>query len=970
MPSSKRQRGLASTPSSNRFKARRQRGRGGNAASRSQLSHSIDFTPPSAPPPSLPHSNGRSSQQADSPSHELSVDEGLDQVIMAVDMKERETVGCCYYVAQEEKLYLLEDVKAGGMEIIETLKLDVSPTVVLASTRVDQTLENDNHSIDHEGNGAESDAQFRLPYQVDVRPGQEFGYEVAKNKLASIGLGSANSRGVKFYVPGDTFDETEYRENSGFTTHQGKVLHLSGYIDIENRVSVGCAGAVLTHLQRKRAANYLPGDRPSELSFGIKSIEMLSLKGTMFVNADTLASLQVLQSESHPSAFNQGPGKTSSGSKESLSVYGLFHHFARTPQGKARLRQYFLRPSVDVGIINERQDFIGVFVRPDNAPSLEKLTKSLKSIKNLRPVMIHLHKGVSTGNAKYGGFKSGVWATLLAFAFHAMDIHETLREVIGAASLNLRSRALQKLDPIQLHRVGKAIHDKVDLDSSIEQHRTVVNPGVDAELDRMKETYAGMDSLLDEVAVNIASTIPEEVGIDINVIYFPQLGFSIAVPLDESGRATYDGGDEGWDQVFTTENRAYFKDFRMREMDEKLGDMYGLICEKEIELVYELAQNILTYENMLVEASDICGELDSLLALAQGANLYKLVRPQVVRPNVIDIKGGRHLLQELTVPSFVTNDSFLVGGDGDPESTPDTAAESLGRSPNSGGEIEGPSMLLLTGPNYSGKSVYLKQVALIVYLSHIGSFVPADKATIGLTDKILSRISTRETVSKIQSTFMIDLQQISLALNLATKRSLIIIDEFGKGTDSSDGAGLACGLFEHLLNLGNERPRVLAATHFHELFENGFITARPELQFGYMEVQTDPRAQEIENQITYLYNFRLGRSNASFGTNCAAMNGISPEIVARANELSALSLRGEDLVAVCAKLCPEEMEDLKEAEMIAREFIAADFSRKQKLRDHLGRARDVESMLSAILDISDGASSNGTSNSSSSMLTG
>ena len=133
-----------------------------------------------------------------------------------------------------------------------------------------------------------------------------------------------------------------------------------------------------------------------------------------FVNADTLSSLQILQSESHPNAFNQGPGKTSSGSKESLSVYGLFHHFARTPQGKARLRQHFLRPSVDISAINERQDFVSVFLRPDNTPALEKLTKSLKSIKNLRPVMIHLHKGVSTGNARYRGFKSGVWATLLA----------------------------------------------------------------------------------------------------------------------------------------------------------------------------------------------------------------------------------------------------------------------------------------------------------------------------------------------------------------------------------------------------------------------------------------------------------------------------------------------------------------------------------------------------------------------------
>lgn len=127
----------------------------------------------------------------------------------------------------------------------------------------------------------------------------------------------------------------------------------------------------------------------------------------------------------------------------------------------------------------------------------------------------------------------------------------------------------------------------------------------------------------------------------------------------------------------------------------------------------------------------------------------------------------------------------------------------------------GPSMLVLTGPNYSGKSVYLKQVALIVLMAHVGSFVPANSARIGLTDKILSRVTTRETVSRAQSAFMIDLQQISLALNLATYRSLLIIDEFGKGTDSSDGAGLACAVMEYLLSLGNATPKVIGTTHFH-----------------------------------------------------------------------------------------------------------------------------------------------------------
>jgi DNA mismatch repair protein MSH5 len=147
-------------------------------------------------------------------------------------------------------------------------------------------------------------------------------------------------------------------------------------------------------------------------------------------------------------------------------------------------------------------------------------------------------------------------------------------------------------------------------------------------------------------------------------------------------------------------------------------------------------------------------------------------------------------LQELTVPSFVPNDIFLVGGAGsdnpnqESEMHTDPMLDHDKETPDSDG-ISAPSMLMMTGPNYSGKSVFLKQTALIVYMAHVGCFVPATEATIGLTDKILTRIATRETVSKGHSTFMTDLHQVALATTIATYRSLVIIDEFGKGTDSS-----------------------------------------------------------------------------------------------------------------------------------------------------------------------------------------
>ena len=146
-----------------------------------------------------------------------------------------------------------------------------------------------------------------------------------------------------------------------------------------------------------------------------------------------------------------------------------------------------------------------------------------------------------------------------------------------------------------------------------------------------------------------------------------------------------------------------------------------------------------------------------------------------------------HILQEQTVPAYVANDTYLEGGQGSPEIEALSEFRSNSKSENfqrTEHETGRPSMLILTGPNYSGKSVYLKQVALIVYMAHVGCFVPAESATIGLTDKILTRIATRETVSRFQSAFLIDLQQVALAMTQATHRSLIIIDEFGKGTES------------------------------------------------------------------------------------------------------------------------------------------------------------------------------------------
>ncbi|THC97557.1 hypothetical protein EYZ11_002980 [Aspergillus tanneri] len=243
--------------------------------------------------------------------------------------------------------------------------------------------------------------------------------------------------------------------------------------------------------------------------------------------------------------------------------------------------------------------------------------------------MVNLRKGINTGSGKISGFKTTVWAT---FAFYGIDIHDALKET---------PVALQAFEAAQLYKVGRMIQEIVDIDNSEDQGRTVVKPGLDRELDKMKDNYDGLSSLLKQVAIEIATIIPESLDIDVNVIYFPQFGFNIAIPLNDRGEAAYTGSGEDWELIFVTENRAYFKDFRMREMDEKLGDIYGLICEKEIEIVYDLAQRVLQCEKELLEASDICGQIDSILAMAQAANFYKLVRPKMTEGNILRITGGR-----------------------------------------------------------------------------------------------------------------------------------------------------------------------------------------------------------------------------------------------------------------------------------------------------------------------------------------
>jgi DNA mismatch repair protein MSH5 len=430
-----------------------------------------------------------------------------------------------------------------------------------------------------------ADSIFGL-YVLDSRPSAEFNFESAKNKLANLDIALDYNSRMALQTPGDALED---QFNLGQDPSElgegtfGKLMRLACWIDLDSRLTIGCSGAILSYLQRRRSVEYLPGDEAANVAFRVRSTEMFALSDTLFINVDTLVSLQIIQSESHPNAHMQG--YSTHGAKEGLSVYGLFHHFAHTPQGKHKLRQIFLRPSMDLEIIEERQRTIAILLRPNNGEVLDNLIYSLKRIKNIRTIIVHLQKGVSQTTVRGSSIQRGVWASLQQFTYHALKIVEALRELEDGRHLAIVNRCLEALNPYVLRRIGEQITGIVDFPRSAEQHRTTVLQGVDEGLDNLKRTYDGLGDLLNEIATQLASELPEWAQKYIeNCIFFPQLGFLTVVPLDPvTGKGRYEGegtDDDVWERRFCTEDVVYYKNRRMREVDDRFGDIYGIICGK------------------------------------------------------------------------------------------------------------------------------------------------------------------------------------------------------------------------------------------------------------------------------------------------------------------------------------------------------------------------------------------------------
>ncbi|OHE91757.1 MutS domain V [Colletotrichum orchidophilum] len=857
-------------------------------------------------------------------------------VIMAIAVQAKGILGCAYHNADENSLFLLQDMSCTeSLQFVEMLMLHIQPTTVMLPLKIPdvvlQFFEKHQRIVD-QGSGREN-------YILRLLSSTEFSLATSIDRLANLTIATSKHA----LMTAASFSFSKHGLHGPREECQDfKSMCLGSFIDLDSVVSIGCAGAVLCETMRLQNIERASEDAERTCK---ASLQMFALADFMFVNADTLSSLQVFQSELHPSNLISGMGKAASGSKESLSLFGIFHPLAGTPQGKARLRQLFLRPLVNIDMIRERQETIAVFLQPGNEEALASISKALRKVMDIKKPLSQLQRGAAESPGGSASIERGVWWTLTRFSLHVLQLRDTILQLRNANALVIIQKMVHVVSVDILTAIINLIGKVVDFEETKANSRIAVRLHVNTELDDLKQTYQGLESLLNEVSTALSLEIPTWARKFVTgCVFWPQLGFLTVVPLLDGNKAGYEGHgllSDRWEQRFTANGNVYFKNNLMLELDDHFGDTYSRIVDLEIDILHNLACKVLEHEDILSRVSEVCGELDCLVALASGALKYGWTCPTMTEDNVVSIYEGRHPLQELAVPAFVSNDCNLTGGPGD---------DSSRRPATPPANDMNASTLIITGPNHSGKSIYVKQVALIVYLAHMGSFVPATSATIGLTDQILTRISTRESVSQVESAFGIDVRQVAFLLNCATRRTLIAIDEFGKGTAADDGAGLMTALIDHFSTLGLQSPKVMITTHYHEIFEGGYLQERPGLSLAHMEVRLDIDAGQMEDQVVFLYHLVFGGNTSSFGSRCAALNGIDTAVVDRAEAIVLLLARNEDLGAACARLGAEDEARLQEAENVSRNFLQVCLDGPEVVRSGRRHSASVMDMLRDLLE--------------------
>ncbi len=504
----------------------------------------------------------------------------------------------------------------------------------------------------------------------------------------------------------------------------------------------------------------------------------------------------------------------------------------RTAAGARRLRSYLRTLSGDIGEIRRRQEHIGHLVL--NRDCMGALSQVLNKIPDVGRSLARLLSGRGTPrDMRYV-------TDFIGMLNDAKSVGARLDAAMSAkfAQINTHDELAFEL--------RAALSDELP---TFFRDGGVIRDGFDAGLDNMRQLANGArDTIAALQAEYIRATGVNTLKIKYNNI----LGYFIEVP---SARAdTLMRPDAGFIHRQTMAGNMRFTTARLIDLDNEVRSAAEKAAGIEAEIVASLIEKIRGAAASLLDSAETIADSDVWFALATCAEEYSWVRPTITDGVDFDINGGRHPVIEYVLRQsgnqFVKNECRLV---------PKPIA-------------------LLTGPNMAGKSTYLRQNALIVALAHLGSFVSAHSATIGVCDQLFSRVGASDNLAAGQSTFMVEMVETANILNRATKKSFIIFDEIGRGTATYDGMAIAQAVLEFLNNMG---ARTLFATHYHEL-----TSLANDEKDGLNSVQTlTIEVREHNNEIIFMHKIIPGVANRSYGIHVAKMAGIPSAVVARAEQV-------------------------------------------------------------------------------------
>uniref|UniRef100_A0A914NCD9 DNA mismatch repair proteins mutS family domain-containing protein n=1 Tax=Meloidogyne incognita TaxID=6306 RepID=A0A914NCD9_MELIC len=622
---------------------------------------------------------------------------------------------------------------------------------------------------------------------------------------------------------------------------KNKQIMASFRLDFTSTNMIRSLGALLRFMEQQG----IGGQTFENLS--VEKMTTLVFDDCIEVDSTTLRALEIFYSDYTPETIRK-KFVWGNNRREGMSIFKLCN-LCRSSPGKQKLRNWFERPINNLTILSERHEAISYLHQDCNVEVTSFIYNYVKDIFSIKPIFRRMRRG---------NLPVSDWKNLFSSICAMIKIGEFLTEKeVNLAFL----KGKLNLFGTRLQQVACLISEVIDFQETLAENRVVIKQGIDKDLDNKKKFY---ENLPDELT-SVAKQEADEISIQTcTVAYLPIVGYLLMTPASVEIPASSSMLVE---LIFTSEGMSYFKTKRMRLLDENIGDIKMDIIDAETNIVLNLQKRLLGSRQIVLDAIDLAATLDCFVSLSQVARKYNWICPKFVEETILSIKEARHPIAEhlCKTGTYVSNPIISSTEDG--------------------------KIKILFGPNSSGKSVYLKMIGAIVYLASVGSFVPAYRATIGKISRIMSRLYTVDSVLDGMSSFANDLKQMSRAVARSDQNSLLIIDEFGKGTQTEVGLSLLASCLNYWLEGPVEKcPHVVVASHFYVLPE--LLTDPNKL----LKYQTMGVSRLDDDTLDFHFNLVDGITDFSYATFTALKMGIPREVVERSEEVY-LNLRSGGLLS-------------------------------------------------------------------------